>query len=283
MQDEPSLSAANRCRPILVIDTAMRPGFVGVWDGERWSSRQDFSDARRQGEEIFALIGDVLAETVPDSNSWALSGVGAVAVATGPGSFSGVRIGLSAAKSIAETTGLPLVGVSLLDAAANTQPGKVRLVTMPASRGDVYFALYQRNGTLIGAPGTARLSSIVLPSGEDRPQVWIHAGESSSELRQQSLCMGSPASSGMGDTDTPHLGDMPLPIQGNLIGVSQWIQLADPIAHEAWRRASTCSFDDPLRLDALYVRRDDADGAWSDAEAGSSRITVPPFNPGSSG
>jgi tRNA threonylcarbamoyladenosine biosynthesis protein TsaB len=77
-----------------------------------------------------------------------LADVDAFAVALGPGSFTGLRIGVSTMKSLAFATGKPLVGVPTLDALAWTLPFARHPVCpiLDAKKGEVYAALYRTDG-----------------------------------------------------------------------------------------------------------------------------------------
>jgi tRNA threonylcarbamoyl adenosine modification protein YeaZ len=120
---------------ILVLDTATRTPVVALArpDGSlvaerRWASRH------RHGEEILQRIDEVLAEA--GSGRESLTGV---VVGTGPGSFTGLRIGLATAKTIAYALGIPIAGVSTTEALARAfgADGEV-LVTLPAGASDRY-------------------------------------------------------------------------------------------------------------------------------------------------
>ena len=125
---------------ILVLDTATRTPVValaqpnGTLVGERrWQSHH------RHGEELLQRVGELLREANVSRNE--LTGV---IVGTGPGSFTGLRIGLATAKTIAYTLEVPIVGVSstlALAAAAAAQgadsPDEVT-VTLPAGASDRY-------------------------------------------------------------------------------------------------------------------------------------------------
>ena len=80
--------------------------------------------------------------------------IGAFAVVSGPGSFTGLRIGLAAIKALAEVFAKPIAAVSLLEAiaVAGGQRGKV-IAVLDAGRGDVYAGEYRRErlGSAVGA------------------------------------------------------------------------------------------------------------------------------------
>ncbi len=89
-----------------------------------------------------------------------IGALGAIAVGTGPGSFTGLRIGLSYAKGIAMASRCALVGVPGFDAMAlaalernNSAPGRLVCVVMDARKGEVYAALYR-----VVADGLEKLS-----------------------------------------------------------------------------------------------------------------------------
>jgi len=81
-----------------------------------------------------------------------------LAVATGPGAFTGLRIGLSAIQGLAMTLNKPAIGVSALDALAEqVEPGDAELIVpwMDAQRGDVFATLIDRKGGAAIEPPTA--------------------------------------------------------------------------------------------------------------------------------
>jgi tRNA threonylcarbamoyladenosine biosynthesis protein TsaB len=105
------------------------------------------------------LLGEV--DSLLTRNSLTLDGMTAFAVGLGPGSFTGVRVGVTTAKTLAQVTGKPLVGVGTLDAytAALQKLDRPVMPILPSRRGEVYAALYER-GECINAPFAASLEAV---------------------------------------------------------------------------------------------------------------------------
>jgi len=93
--------------------------------------------------------------TADAAGGWA--GVDLIAVGLGPGSFTGLRIGIATARGLASSLGLPARGVCTLDAIARGMPaGGERLVVADARRGEVFAALYDSEGGRLWEPFVAR-------------------------------------------------------------------------------------------------------------------------------
>jgi tRNA threonylcarbamoyladenosine biosynthesis protein TsaB len=110
---------------ILGFDTATRATTVALWDSavpERAiEARDDPPPGRRPGHatRLLALIADVLGAAASD---W--SEIDRIAVGVGPGTFTGLRIGIATANGLARARGIPLVGVSTLRALASNAAGE---------------------------------------------------------------------------------------------------------------------------------------------------------------
>lgn len=106
----------------------------------RRSGRSDHAEA------IIPLIEDVLSHVMVD-----VSGLSVLGVAVGPGSFTGLRIGISTAKGLAYGLDTPVVGIQTLEASAFRVPagdGETFVCPlMDARKGEVYGALYRRTAT----------------------------------------------------------------------------------------------------------------------------------------
>jgi len=125
---------------ILAFESSAKPVSVAVCsDGELlglYFQNNEFSHSR-------TLLA--LAESLLTNLGLEPTDIGLVAVASGPGSFTGVRIGVSAAKGLAWGLDIPVCGVSTLEAMAYQTPGPGTIIcpVMDARRDQVYNALFE--------------------------------------------------------------------------------------------------------------------------------------------
>jgi tRNA threonylcarbamoyladenosine biosynthesis protein TsaB len=118
------------------------------------------------------LPGDLIS--LLDRAGVVLSDIDAFAVATGPGSFTGLRIGIATMQGLAFAERKPLIGVSGFDALARIG-GDTRVAAwVDAWRGEVFAALYEDGGEVI-APVVAR-PDVLLESIRSRPTLFIGDG-----------------------------------------------------------------------------------------------------------
>jgi tRNA threonylcarbamoyladenosine biosynthesis protein TsaB len=132
---------------ILGIETALGLSEVAFIDESTSSSPWTLTDGELYSENAIKLIRELLA-----SRDVSLERLDGIAVSIGPGSFTGLRIGLSVAKGLAASSGLPLVAVSTLDGLAGSviygglvEVGTAFFALIEAKRGDYYSASYKNN------------------------------------------------------------------------------------------------------------------------------------------
>lgn len=136
---------------ILAIDTALAACSVAIVTGELAVSRI-VPMARGHAEALMPLVAEALAE--------AGTGYGAIdrfAVTIGPGTFTGVRVGVAAVRGMALATGRPAVGISTLEAIAAThvaadRPAAPFAVAMDARRQEVYAQVFTAGGAPLDDP-----------------------------------------------------------------------------------------------------------------------------------
>ncbi len=141
---------------LLAFDTATPAVTVALHDGERVVAASTTVDAMRHGELLAPAIQAVLDEVrVPRQD------VTALAVGVGPGPFTGLRVGLVTARTLAAVLDIPVYGVCTLDvlAAEAVDTGAVDgpfLVATDARRKEVYWAAYDETGARLDGPHVAR-------------------------------------------------------------------------------------------------------------------------------
>lgn len=125
---------------VLGIETSTLVGGVALLDDETLVAEYTLNVALTHSERLLGILDQVLAAARSG-----LDEVDGLAVAVGPGSFTGLRIGLATAKGLAVATGKPLVGVPTLDALARTLPFARHPVCpiLDAKKGEVYASLYR--------------------------------------------------------------------------------------------------------------------------------------------
>jgi tRNA threonylcarbamoyladenosine biosynthesis protein TsaB len=140
----------------LGIETSGLAGSVALCRGEECLFEAQLEEApRRHAQTLVSQIGALLAQA-----GRKVRDLDAVAVSVGPGSFTGLRVGVVCAKTLAYATGCRLAAVETLRVIAANSPSDVERVHVIANalRGDVYAATYRRaNGSWI----TERLPTIV--------------------------------------------------------------------------------------------------------------------------
>ena len=128
---------------ILAIDTASRSCSVAVMDGEAVLAEISDVSGQTHSRHLMTMVDRALSAA-----GVRLGEIDGVAVTRGPGSFTGLRIGISAAKGLAEAAGKPLVGISSLQALAwqIVQAEAIIIPMLDARRKEVYTARYRQDG-----------------------------------------------------------------------------------------------------------------------------------------
>jgi len=216
---------------VLLIDTCGATGSVAIADGDGESGRVVTATlpGRSASERLVATVRELAA-----TSGIGLSGIEAVAVVHGPGSFTGVRVGLSAAKGLCEALGVPLVAISrlaVLAAMARAATGERVWAVLDAGRGEFYCGEY-KDGERVREALLARDDLFAAVSGE--------ADARQSEGVSVVVCE---------------------------VGVAEVLReltplmVAEPNAEQAlgiaMRRIERGEFDDVATVDANYLRRTD--------------------------
>lgn len=161
---------------ILSVETATRGGSVSLSRGAEVMTSRSGDETASHSTDLIENIKAVISEA-----KFALSDVDLLAVAVGPGSFTGLRIGLATVKGLAACLNRKCVGVSTLGAIAHAAgPSSNTIALLPAGRGELFAQLFSVNGERLveSADYAAHLSlSAVLAKYGDRPGLrWAGEG-----------------------------------------------------------------------------------------------------------
>jgi tRNA threonylcarbamoyladenosine biosynthesis protein TsaB len=126
---------------LLVIETSHRIGWVAIAEGDRLVGERRLDEARRHARDLAPAMRDLLAEA-----GWKPRDLTAVIVSRGPGSYTGLRVGIMSAKTLTYATGCALVGVDTFAAIALQAPAEAAVVDViaDAQQDKVYVQRFER-------------------------------------------------------------------------------------------------------------------------------------------
>lgn len=231
---------------LLAIDTSTRYAGVALSRRDQLIAEYTWQAGTNHTRQLLPVVKAVLIE-----NATKLGDVGVIAVASGPGSFNGLRVGMATAKAFARMLDVPLVAVGTLEVEAYPHaafPGPICPVH-DAGRGELAWALFRGGGG-----GDVMLSpSKHLAAGREpwrclkepaiaKPEELIAA------INKPTLLCGEPP-----DWAREHLN--------GLIHASPSASVRRPaaLAELAWRRHESGDHADPASLQPLYLRRPPGD------------------------
>ena len=128
---------------ILAIETTALAGSVAALEGDRLLARCDLEPSMRSAQTLAGGIATLLERV-----GWQPRDVELIGVATGPGSFTGLRVGVTTAKMFAYAVGAQVMGVNTLEVIAHQAPEDTRKTwaVLDAQREQVFAALFSRAG-----------------------------------------------------------------------------------------------------------------------------------------
>jgi tRNA threonylcarbamoyladenosine biosynthesis protein TsaB len=214
---------------LLAIDTSTRNVGIAIYDGSQVLSETIWASQDYHTIELAPAIAETLSRAGLEIQNLKL-----LAVATGPGSFTGLRIGLAVAKGIALACHLPIIGIPTLDIVAESQPisSEVRLAAvLQAGRGRLAVGWYTAtNGHWELNPPIEIMDALNLSRRIHEPT--LVCGELTEEQQHalvrkyKNVILASPAHS---------------------------IRRPSLLAELAWKRWTSGDVDDPATLSPTYL------------------------------
>jgi len=163
---------------VLGIETSTTQASVALLEAGKVVLERSSARPKQSAERLLPLIAELLQEA-----SWPRGSIDRIGVSVGPGSFTGLRVGIACAQGLSLGLGVPLVGVGSLRAMARAVPKElvgVRCAILDARRSEVFAGAYETGPraaeTLapLALPSEGALASLAerLPS----PVIWIGSG-----------------------------------------------------------------------------------------------------------
>jgi tRNA threonylcarbamoyladenosine biosynthesis protein TsaB len=214
-------------RLILAVDTTSEYGSLALLRDKDLLEEMPLHAPKGFAHVLYGYLSEML-----ERHALKPADIDCFAAASGPGSFTGVRVGLACVKGLAEAVGRPAVGVSNLQAIASCGTGPLRAAVVDARRGEVYGAVYDCASQLVMPEVVAPFDAWIgtLPQGELEFVVW---------------------------------GFTP-PLAGTRFEHTRVRTAPRALAGAVARLAAREEPRDPAALDANYVRRSDAELFWKD-------------------
>ena len=157
---------------ILGIETTGKVGSVAIIDENGRTVNRVTTDSMSHLRELVPMIKELV-----DELGISLNELDAIAVSVGPGSFTGIRIGLATAKTLAQTLGKKCISVNSLEIFKEKADSDNKVaVIYNARRGQVYGAIYGNDGSEILAPGPYMLDEVLEVAEEYDDIKWYGDG-----------------------------------------------------------------------------------------------------------
>lgn len=226
---------------ILAIDTATHTGSVALTDDGAVLAEYSLLSEETHSRRLLQAVDYLLART---GLVW--EGIDGLAVTIGPGSFTGIRIGLATVKGLAMATGRPVVGISTLDAlAANL------------------FSTFSPIFPVIDARKKEVFTAVYYPDQEGRPvkaspEMVLSPGDLVARIKERVILIGDGVCS-YGQFFKEALGDKAVFAPGPLSFIR-----ASNVAFLAAERFRSGQQDDVATLVPVYIRPSEAEMKWAE-------------------
>jgi tRNA threonylcarbamoyladenosine biosynthesis protein TsaB len=240
---------------ILALDTSSPSGSLAVLRDEKVIGVVSTATGEVYSSRMFRELEFLLGELSLRMDEFDL-----LSVAVGPGSFTGLRVGLTAVKGWAEVYGRPIAAVSALEAVAVQAHSNAALIVpvLDARRGQLYFGLYRRTGSGRECRLALDGEEYVMTPGEffEALRNRVAGAEFAIVTPQLELFSDSRLHDVVSQNEVENLNAHVEPASS---------VLAPFIGQIGFSLAQRGELADPLTLDANYVRRTDAELHWKES------------------
>ncbi len=221
----------------LAIETSGRIGSIATVDNGQFLSEEEFPHGLQHAAQILPII-----DRLTRAQNWKPADIQELYVSAGPGSFTGLRIGITLAKTLALATGVQVVAVPSLQVLAQNAPAEARrlILVLDAKREQIFTARFERVGDEWQEREPAHVDHLAeMISRSPRPIYLL--GE------------GIPYHKQFIPADDPEIIVAPEAL---------WRARASAVARIGMSMARAGAFADVDRLTPIYIRRPEAEEKW---------------------
>jgi tRNA threonylcarbamoyladenosine biosynthesis protein TsaB len=219
---------------LLILETSGRVAYVALAQGSRLLEARRLDETRRHARDLAPTVADLLR-----NRGWQPRQLHAVLVSRGPGSYTGLRVGLMSAKALAYATGCTLLAIDTFAAIAAQAPHEATVldVLADAQQDKVYVQRFARSGTEWQAGSELR----IMPVAQ-----WLAGGEAN-------VWATGPGLRVVGDR---------LPQGSRTVDASLWEPTPESLLRLGLARCQAGESDDFWTLEPLYARPSSAEEQW---------------------
>ncbi len=230
---------------VIAIETSGAIGSVAVCEGGLCLEEKSFEKGMQHGQALLSSIEEIFKDL-----GWKAGDADLIAVSHGPGSFTGLRIGITCAKTIAYVLGKPLVAVPTLDVLAeNIKPGDAPICpVLDAKRKAVYACIYEP------VNGIWQRQAVKPPGGGKAAEFLAIEPQSLITLLPRPILV-------FGDGILPYLElfkEESIIIGDHQLGIAR----ARVVAQLGIQQYEKGTIYEPFKLQPLYMRRPEAEEKW---------------------
>lgn len=157
---------------ILAVDTSSKICSVAILENDQLVDEINLDNGLTHSENLMPMIAEILTK-----NQLKLSDFELISCVTGPGSFTGIRIGIATVKALAEVNELPVIGVTSLETLARVDhSSKYKICLIDARNHQVYAGVFDENYQLIGEYMADDIAVVLEKVKSYKNSVWIGDG-----------------------------------------------------------------------------------------------------------
>jgi tRNA threonylcarbamoyladenosine biosynthesis protein TsaB len=226
---------------LLILETSGRSGLVAVALGETVRAVRRLDEARRHARDLAPAVAEMLA-----GQGWRARDLRGVIVSRGPGSYTGLRIGVMSAKTLAYATGCALLAVDTFPAITLQSPSEIDYldVLADAQQDKVYVQPFARSPEGWAPAGALAIRPFAEWLAARRTDAWV---------------------SGPG----LHKWLARLPADVPRVEAERWEPQPESLLHLGLARFRAGQRDDPYAVEPLYLRASSAEEQWRGRASGS--------------